>query len=930
MKTVTGILLLLLLTTVQAPGQEDKAKDYRGQGSALLDPEGILDRAGGTHDKSNIGLFFENRGKLYPRRAAQGPSGRFPITSDPPHEYIYRINPFVGVPGNVVQGRWTTDEEWEAVAGFNNRATAAIAFSNRPDSWPPTGWPVKDAEGNPVFVSDQDSYCVYSDSNNSIGRLGLQVNQTGYAFNMKLIQDMIIYKFEIINRSATAHENLFFGLYLDIDVGEGGSGTEYQDDKLDFDRGRNLVYFYDADGYSADWGGATGYFGMMMISTPMVGGVEPGITDLHYNVYNDDYDRDSIQYGILSSAPYLYNSSSGPRYFHLGANFPNLHYDDPATIPAAGLDLVGNAGSGPYTIGPGDTLTFVTAIVAGNTRNEILAMADQARNLVGRNYQRPQPPQPPPKISVVPGDRRVTITWDNRAESYRDPISRHFFEGYRLYKSIDLGQHWDQIDRNQFPNTGPDPVPLAVFDRIDGEAPDKGLQYSYVDSNVVNGFEYWYSITAYDRADSLVPSLENARGNNADAPNLGIAIPRSNAIGRTPVSATPLQQIGSGVSNAQFSVRPNDIPEAGDRSYEIRFAPAPQVERGDLLTTALVSVDTVLSSTGNDYSLTFLSPTAFRIRNLTQDRVVRPSVLYRPDSAYVFSGLRVRFHETSDSSAFRPQAGDSIVIRMGIQISSGGAEVLPLRQATASTGYATTNGVIISFVPVTPVQGIRQTSGGRPVSVDATVSDSTIIVDGIYRLRFDSVYTIDSLGAQYRANISILNQVDSVVLRRDSLVSGGTVTLTGVLLSIVFEASTSEGTIVEIHLIKPRPLTYRDAFSFSTVGARVSREAVAAELSRVKVVPNPYVVSSQYEREYGALRREPIRQLKFINLPAQCTIDIFTLAGDQVQTIVHDSQDGTETWDLRAAGGRVIAPGVYLYRVRTAGAERLNRFAVIK
>jgi hypothetical protein len=89
-------------------------------------------------------------------------------------------------------------------------------------------------------------------------------------------------------------------------------------------------------------------------------------------------------------------------------------------------------------------------------------------------------------------------------------------------------------------------------------------------------------------------------------------------------------------------------------------------------------------------------------------------------------------------------------------------------------------------------------------------------------------------------------------------------------------------------------------------------------------------VSSQYEREYGSLRREPIRQLKFNNLPPQCTIDIFTIAGDLVQTLVHDSQDGTETWDLRGAGGRVIAPGVYLYRVRTATAEILNRFAVIK
>ena len=64
------------------------------------------DRAGGTHNASNIGLFFENRGKLYPRRITQGPSGEFPINST--KHYIYRINQMVGVPGNVVQSRFTT------------------------------------------------------------------------------------------------------------------------------------------------------------------------------------------------------------------------------------------------------------------------------------------------------------------------------------------------------------------------------------------------------------------------------------------------------------------------------------------------------------------------------------------------------------------------------------------------------------------------------------------------------------------------------------------------------------------------------------------------------------------------------------------------------------------------------------------------------
>jgi hypothetical protein len=110
----------------------------------------------------------------------------------------------------------------------------------------------------------------------------------------------------------------------------------------------------------------------------------------------------------------------------------------------------------------------------------------------------------------------------------------------------------------------------------------------------------------------------------------------------------------------------------------------------------------------------------------------------------------------------------------------------------------------------------------------------------------------------------------------------------------------------------------------------VDQNRVSAELDRVKVVPNPYLISSQFEQEFGTARREPIRVLKFNNLPTKCTIHIFTLDGDQVQTIDHNRDNGTEDWNMRGAGGREIAPGIYIYLVKTDTAEKIGRFAVIK
>jgi len=78
------------------------------------------------------------------------------------------------------------------------------------------------------------------------------------------------------------------------------------------------------------------------------------------------------------------------------------------------------------------------------------------------------------------------------------------------------------------------------------------------------------------------------------------------------------------------------------------------------------------------------------------------------------------------------------------------------------------------------------------------------------------------------------------------------------------------------------------------------------------------------------LRKEPLRQIQFINLPNECTIYIFSVAADKVKTIYHNSNNGTEIWDLRAEGGREIAPGIYIYVVKASGVEYKSKFAIIK
>jgi hypothetical protein len=140
----------------------------------------------------------------------------------------------------------------------------------------------------------------------------------------------------------------------------------------------------------------------------------------------------------------------------------------------------------------------------------------------------------------------------------------------------------------------------------------------------------------------------------------------------------------------------------------------------------------------------------------------------------------------------------------------------------------------------------------------------------------------------------------------------------------------SAGNKFSVETIKPSAPDIRDKYYFKVSGAKVSSSQIANDMNQIRVVPNPYVVSSLWEPEFGELRKEPLRQIQFINLPPECTIYIFTVDADLIKTLYHSSTNGTEIWDLRAEGGREIAAGVYIYLVKTSDSEYLERFAVIK
>ena len=97
-----------------------------------------------------------------------------------------------------------------------------------------------------------------------------------------------------------------------------------------------------------------------------------------------------------------------------------------------------------------------------------------------------------------------------------------------------------------------------------------------------------------------------------------------------------------------------------------------------------------------------------------------------------------------------------------------------------------------------------------------------------------------------------------------------------------------------------------------------------ANLERVLVVPNPY-------RGHEVWDQPGQGEVHFINLPSQSKIRIYTAAGDLVREIAHsDNIRDFERWDLKNDSGKLVASGIYMYRIEAGSFHFQNRFVVIR
>ena len=423
------------------------------------------------------------------------------------------------------------------------------------------GFPETWVEQEDEFSSDRDIFCTYSDYSNPNGSVGITVEQTAYSYGRPYAEDLLFWDFNLINTSDDNLDSVYVGLLTkfrpDFDNHDYLNFIDTDDDGL-----KDFVYVYDInnanDGVWSETDDPLGMVGLKIYDTPG----EMGVTDFHHFSREASPDSDEEIWAIMISddtSPALVDPNY---YFHgddthiddtsidsLSYYYPEWtdNWEDPR--PGAGINYIISAG--PFDFNAYEEKNFSLGVIMGDAGSiphfpdttDLMLNLRMADRMYSLRFQEANPPIAP-SVSVVPTDQAVTVSWTAEpSESSIDAMTgEQDFEGYKIYRSTDAGLTWgievSDVDGNLLGYE-----PIAIFD-LDNEVagPDpvypqslgnnSGLEYSFTDSDLINDFEYWYCVTAFDQGnqepDNLLQSFQSPLGTSDIEAHTIKAIPSIN------------------------------------------------------------------------------------------------------------------------------------------------------------------------------------------------------------------------------------------------------------------------------------------------------------------------------------------------------------------------------------------------------------------
>lgn len=375
-----------------------------------------------THDTNNVELCISNFGK-FAQDEYGGPGCIWPKGSG--NTYICGAGSWFGTIDSLTNDTLVTvgygphGGESEFVPGLKTQdpgSSIAIIYMH-PGNWPPP------ADSYPMapqdLVSHEDSWCCYNDCDSNYHipgdtrPIGIEVFQTGYAWDISEIDDVVFLMYEFKNVTEHVLHDCYIGVVVDGDIaaaeddrtaGIVGKWYAIDDDSVWVD---NLGYMWDATGM--------GVCGLDFVQTPfdLVEG-----QDKDGDSIPDQYEQDSAYYVNnlppelwdvdLDNVPDWRDPSQWPqlgmtafkrfllqvepnldpeRYLTLaGYNYLTGEYEPYDTAASDPADMRFLLSSGPFDLMPDSTTAVVFAVMLANWFG-IYETPDTALVLVDRHAQ---------------------------------------------------------------------------------------------------------------------------------------------------------------------------------------------------------------------------------------------------------------------------------------------------------------------------------------------------------------------------------------------------------------------------------------------------------------------------------------------------------------------------------------------------------------
>lgn len=903
----------------------------------------------------------------------------------------------------------------------------------------PEGFP--DAPCGLGVQADREAYFVVTDndplqgntfaSNNGVGPLNVRIDTWVLNYANTFGNDGLIFIQKMTNVGKDTLRDLYFGIAGDPDAPEQGSAewtddlcmlisaddphiAEKLSDTTDAHLLENLAIVWDPDDESSGFvSSGLGWIGLKFLECTkynMDGSTQPyDISTFYTYEYSEDSQSDNDAYNIQMSHGIQEPHNVEPPANDLFQKPYSYGPDITWIIAAGGPEQISAEGDTipEMAVAPGEYVIFTFADFMGINEADLLRNAKIFQSLYNNNCASPQPPQHP-VVHAVPQDGKVALFWDNRSENSIDPVTgNNAFQGYRIYRSSDRGNTWGSVITDFNGNPTDFYKPLAIFDKMDGLngayamsdpliyynlGNDDGLRYSFIDQDLVNGYEYWYTISAYDGPDdwsgAVVDPMENAKVKNAfiDGDNTISIVPAGKSLGH---------EIGdknvthTGLAKATLSA-------IDAEAFVFEFLGNDEVSETDFVSKGYsylvdffddgVNIDSTDDDTTN-WDTTYFSYWTLTNSTTGETIIDQDSDVESGKMKYVIDGFIPVFSHAS----FTISGADTVIQTVGDPLASnlaftgggasgadnpswGGFVDYLYGNYPASAGFSAPSGIvgykelgfdlqirftesgsISSYYNLNILRGnaepdtiqlpieiwdtenskrlnmaVYQVAGNSKPS-PAWALDSLIVVDSVFT---ESDTTLDSSWVSF---YSLSTNLQLIPIHEEYVDSNIPYHFANdaVLMGWVLNFNTSNlrfnyGDMLDI--VFPNPIIPgEDQYIIQTTADGTSSDL---DLSEILVVPNPYVVTSAYE--YIQYQKE----IQFTRLPEECMIRIYNSAGELAQVLNHENGSpgyrgaSIEAWDLRTYNNQDVAFGVYIFHVVSGGfengKEHIGKFAVIK